>query len=101
MLKELGVEHYQFTCRKCGTSWADDYEVQRVEDLDGDCWEYYSLKGSPVTAPHAPGSVTCPGCGSLWISVDLAARREVPLAADAPVDWPRHPVEEKPSHSQG
>lgn len=92
MLKELRVEHYEFACRQCATMWAEDYEVQHVEDLEGDSWEYYSKNGKPVTAPGAPGSVSCPGCGRSWINTHLAARRDVPLATTAPTDRPRRPT---------
>jgi len=64
MLKELAVTRFRFTCAHCGHNWTVDYDVQHVEDGHGQAWDYYSLNGSPVTAPTAPGVVRCPACGA-------------------------------------
>lgn len=93
MLKEIAAERFSFCCHGCGTAWTADYDLQHVEDGHGVTWEYYSLGGIPVTAPTARGSVSCPSCGASWLSCELVAVREVPLAeppgAAEDRAWPR------------
>lgn len=90
MLKELAVERYEFLCRRCAASWAADFEVQHVEDLDGDCWDYYSFNGNPTTAPDAPNSIACPHCHAFAVTAHLAARRDIPLAEQLPAPPRQH-----------
>lgn len=92
MLKELAVERYDFTCRRCAAAWTADFEVQHIEDLDGDCWDYYSFNGSPTTAPDAPNSIRCPRCNAFGVIAHLAARRDIPLAEPEP-SRPRQRIE--------
>jgi len=81
MLKELAVERLRFSCGRCRRSWQADYDVQHLEDAEGEVFEYYSLNGVPVEVPTAPGSVTCPQCGR-WTRVELLARRPVPVLSE-------------------
>lgn len=83
MLKELAVTRFRFGCAHCGHGWTVDYEVQHVEDGHGHTWDYYSLNGSPVTAPTAPGVVRCAACGAIPVHVDLIATRQIPLVGTA------------------
>jgi hypothetical protein len=80
VLKELTVTRFRFGCTHCQQSWTADYDVQHVEDGHGHAWDYYSLNGSPVPPPTAPGEVWCPGCGASRVHIELIAARPIPLA---------------------
>lgn len=90
MLKELAVTRFRFTCAHCEHNWTVDYDVQHVEDGHGQAWDYYSLSGSPVTAPTAPGVVRCAACGAHRVHVELIATRDIPLVE--PADCLRGPA---------
>ncbi len=96
MLKELAVTRYRFGCPHCGQTWTADYDVQHVEDGHGHAWDYYSLNGSPVTAPTAPGVVCCPDCGASRLHIELIATRPIPVvqspAAAEESTVPRQPA---------
>lgn len=97
VLKELTVTRFRFRCAHCGRSWTADYDVQHVEDGHGHAWDYYSLNGSPVTAPTASGVVCCPDCGASRVHVELIAARPIPLAqapaAGEEATVPRQPAD--------
>lgn len=92
MLREIAVERYSFHCPWCRRAWTADYDVQYVtDDGDGTCWAFYRHNGVPVENPCDAEQILCPGCGHTHVTVDLVARRDVPLA-DLGSEQPRHRV---------
>ena len=61
MTIEISVESYLFTCARCGTRWAESYEVSQVVDDGGSVRSFYRHHGSPCEAPVS-GNVDCPNC---------------------------------------
>jgi hypothetical protein len=80
VLKELGIERFEFTCGHCGFRWEVDYDVQHVEDGYGHALDYYSVNGLPAAAPVVPGALRCPKCGATRLRIQLLARRPIPVA---------------------
>ncbi|MFD1044613.1 hypothetical protein ACFQ1S_02885 [Kibdelosporangium lantanae] len=80
MVTEFAIERYTFTCTNCGHTWSADYDVQYLEDRDGDEWAFYRLNGQPVIAPTEETHL-CPVCGRGRVFVDLVAQRRIPLAS--------------------
>jgi hypothetical protein len=94
MIIEGAIEHYNFGCRSCGHTWADDYTVQYVEDSEGGVWSFYRFEGSPVPSPGA-GDLICPACHHATVTGKLVGRQEIPLATLAG-DEPRQRVSTTP-----
>ncbi|HEY0449170.1 hypothetical protein [Actinophytocola sp.] len=90
MIVEIAVERYRFSCANCGHTWTADYDVQFLEDNEGDVWAYYRLDGVPVLNP-AFDDILCPVCGRNRVFRELVARRDVPVAAEDK-DEPRQKV---------
>jgi hypothetical protein len=81
MTIEDAIERYQFTCRRCATQWAADYDARHVTDVAGNIFSFYRRDGVPCEAPAA-ADIMCPTCHRAPVHVILLAYLPIPGTGD-------------------